>query len=115
MGLKDQLKHDDVLMAMIDLIARTGANDYRIQYDDAMVPVVWAAVCRHETTWSIGGGFDPQEATYRLLEQLVDGGMCTNCKRPTGVTLEVGSMPMEDTVCWYQYDPELKTMRRGCE
>jgi hypothetical protein len=27
----------------------------------------------------------------------------------------VDSMPLNESVCWYQWDPEMKTFRRGCE
>jgi hypothetical protein len=47
---------------------------------------------------------------------LVDGAMCAHCGKPTGLepTLLV-DMPFPEHICWYQYDPELKTFRRGCE
>jgi hypothetical protein len=52
----------------------------------------------------------------RLLDQTIDGGTCTHCGRPTGVTDRwESSMPLADVVCWQVYDPELRVFRRGCE
>lgn len=63
----------------------------------------------------VGAGLDPTTALYRVAETLVDGELCKHCGRPTGVELSPDGMPLDDVVCWYQYDPELATFRRGCE
>jgi hypothetical protein len=51
----------------------------------------------------------------RLCAQVVDGGRCTHCRRPTGLSEDLDAMPLDRLVCWYQWDPELATFRRGCE
>lgn len=56
------------------------------------------------------------KAVLRLLEQVVDGGRCTHCRRPTGVSEDwTATLPLEETFCWYVFDPELETFRRSCE
>ena len=66
--------------------------------------------------WEVAAAANPVRAALRLCEQLVDGGMCTHCNRPAGLEPDsIDAMPLNDLVCWYQYDPELKTFRRGCE
>ena len=53
-------------------------------------------------------------AVFRLCDQVIDGGTCTHCNRPTGFTPDLDPMPLDDIVCWYQWDPELSEFRRGC-
>lgn len=110
---------EPLFLAGVDLVQRTGAKSFAIRYQDDEEPVVWIAVAEFnepEDAWDAGAGADPTQAVLRLLNQLVDGAMCTHCNRPTGVTEEwEGSMPFADEFCWYRYDPELKKFRRGCE
>lgn len=105
-----------VFLAAVDLVRRTGASSFGVRYQDDDDPVVWIAVAEYEGGWDAGAGRDPFQAVMRLLDQLIDGGCCTHCGRPTGVTPDFeGAMPLDKLVCWYRYDPELKTFRRGCE
>jgi hypothetical protein len=105
------------MTAAFDLIHRTGAQSAGIRYQDDEPPTVWIALAsydgdRHEAAAAL----DPLRAVLRLCEQLVDGGVCTHCRRPSGLEPDsIETMPLNDLVCWYQYDPELKTFRRGCE
>jgi hypothetical protein len=115
----------DRLTACIDLIGRTGAHQVQIRYSDDEQPVVWFVVATylrrrrgaptrkaHETAAAL----TPDLAAFRLAETLVDGGQCQHCKRPTGVTADwATSQPLSELICWYVYDPELNTFRRGCE
>lgn len=108
------------LTAGIDLIKRTGAKNFQLRWSDDEQPVIWMAVAsyagddleRHEVDASL----HPVRAVLRLCERLVDGGMCTHCERPSGLDPDtIDTMPLNDLVCWFQFDPELKTFRRGCE
>jgi len=115
-------------VAAAKLIGRTGARSFQIRYSDDEEPTVWMAVGEWsisngrpvanggKQTFEAAAGMDPLTAVLRLLDQMVDGGMCTHCNRPTGITDHWQSeMPMSDTVCWYTYDPELEEYRRSCE
>jgi hypothetical protein len=107
---------DEALMlALVDFVARIGSDDLTLRFSDDEQPVVWMAVGNWGGHHEVGAAMNPIGAMSRLIEQVVDGGSCTHCGRPTGFELDPGSMPLQSTVCWYQYDPELKTVRRGCE
>ncbi len=85
----------NLLVASLDFVRRTGAAQAQVRFSDDEKPL---------------------RAALRLLDQLIDGGQCLHCKRPTGVSETFdGAMPLDDLLCWYRYDPELKTFRRGCE
>lgn len=113
-----------MLVAATDMIGRTGAEQSQIRYCDEEDPTVWLVGAQYKVKavgnytrkhWEFAAGMDPVTAAVRLLDTLVDGGFCVHCERPTGVSTDIDQMPLEDRVCWYQYDPELKTFRRGCE
>lgn len=119
---------DDRFLAVVDLIRRTGAHAFQIRYSDDEQPVVWMAVARWQmrngqpvkgggkVAWETAAGLDPITAVFRLVETIIDGGHCAHCQRPSGVTDDwEGRMPLERHICWYRYDPELKTFRRSCE
>jgi hypothetical protein len=109
---------EDKLKAAIELVRRTGANQIQVRYSDDEKPVIWLVVAIYKKLdlWEVAAAHTPTRAALRLCEKLLDGGMCTHCKRPVGLEPEsLDRMPMDDVFCWYQYDPELKTFRRGCE
>lgn len=120
---------DPRFIAVVDLVRRTGAQEFQVRYQDDEQPVVWVAVARHrvndgmpvaadapgEDRWEAAGAIGPYLAVLRLVEALVDGGYCKHCGRASGVVDDPGDMPLADAVCWYQYDPEMKTFRRSCE
>ena len=108
---------DPRMTAGIELIGRTGAKSFQIRYSDDEEPVVWFAVALYDDGKAeTAASLDPVMAILRLAERLIDGGMCTHCKRPAGLeTHHIEDMPWEEYICWYQFDPELKTYRRGCE
>lgn len=118
---------DPVWQAGVDLLRRTGIREFQIRYSDDVLPVVWIAVARWQfekgvpvadggrTRWDAGSALTPVKAMLRLLDHALDGGLCKHCSRPSGVTTDIDEMPMEQFICWYQFDPELKTFRRGCE
>jgi len=108
---------DPRFQATLSLIGRTGADEFQIRYSDDDEPVVWMAVATYKEKGSeVAAGLNPLTAVLRLAETLVDGGTCTHCKRPSGLDPNsFEKMPADDIICWYQFDPELKTFRRGCE
>lgn len=108
---------DHRLLAAIDLIGRTGAHDFKLQHCDEEPPTVWMArVSYDDGRQDCAAAMDPNVAVLRLCDQLIDGGICTHCLKPTGFAAEwEDDMPLPEAVCWYQYDPERDTFRRGCE
>jgi hypothetical protein len=107
---------DPRLAAGVMLIGRTGAQGFQLRYSDDEEPRVWLAVATYsEDRWETAAAQTPLRAVLRLCEQLVDGGMCTHCKRPTGLQPDsLDTMPMAQHVCWFQWDPELEVFRAGC-
>jgi hypothetical protein len=113
----------DRLLAAYDFIRRTGARQIDIRYSDDESPVVWFVVAHYDGRNPAGiegqevdASLSPVRAALRLCERLADGGQCRHCRRPTGLEPDsLETMPMDELVCWWQYDPELKKFRRGCE
>lgn len=116
--------------AAVDMVRRTGARDFQLRYQDDDEPVVWMAVAHHVLDpenrplpaplggfdqWTVGAGFQPEVAATRLCEELIDGGICTHCGKPSVFEPGFGRAWLEEHVCWTQYDPELAVYRRGCE
>lgn len=111
---------DPRFTAAVALIGRTGAESVQIRCSDEEPPAVWVALAAYQrgrrTVHEVAAALNPVRAALRLAEQLVDGGMCTHCRRPAGLDPDsIEKMPLDEFVCWYQYDPELRTFRRGCE
>lgn len=118
-----------IMAAGIKLLEGTGMRQFQLRYSDDEQPVVWMAVAK----WSLGGqgvpvakggkpafdtasALDPVSAVLRLCDQMLNGGYCLHCERPSGVTLRWdAAMPLADMICWYVYDPELQVFRRSCE
>lgn len=113
----------DKIVAAIDLIRRTGASQVQIRHTDDGEPEIWMVVAIYNGKnpfktdgIEIAASTTALNAALNLCEKLIDGGKCTHCKKPSA--LEPNSllrMPFDNKICWYQYDPELKTFRRGCE
>jgi hypothetical protein len=103
-------------VAGVDLVSRTGASAVSVRYSDEDKPIVFVCVATYpDGTWEVGAGGTPGIALVRLLEQLVNGGLCTHCGRPSGFEPEsLDAMPLNTQVCWTQWDPELATYRRAC-
>ena len=105
---------------MLDLLGRTGVHAVQIRYSEDKQPTVWFVVALYrDGRAEAAGALDPGEALERLCCELLDGGTCTHCGRMTGFDLDpddtVNELVGHGQVCWYIYDPELKTIRRGCE
>jgi hypothetical protein len=109
--------NNQLLVAAVDLIGRSGGQEFQIRYDDEQDPIVWVAVARiRGGSWECAGGKTPGEAAMRLVEQLIDGGYCAHCGRPAGVTDNWREeMPLAHVVCWHVFDPETEKFRRSCE
>lgn len=106
--------------AGIDMLRRVGASQVQLRFSDDEEPVVWIAVVglkqsRRRIYHDAAAALDPTTAILRLCEKLIDGGQCAHCKRPTGFDPDADTMPLNELVCWYQWDPELAVFRRGCE
>ena len=118
---------DPRFLPALDLIRRTGARNLQIAYSDDVDPIVWMVVVSYSmrdgqprssgkiNAHKVGAAFTPLAAAFKLLDDALDGGRCAHCGRVTGFTPHFDAMPLADHVCWYQWDPELGTFRRGCE
>jgi hypothetical protein len=110
------------LKACVDMARRTGAREWQLRYQDDDNPVVWIAVAKWtldgEDIWECAAGMTPPRAAFKLLEQLIDGGMCRVCGRPTGL-LEMDEPPPGTAgstgVCWYAYSASRERFLTGCE
>lgn len=111
------------MIAGVDLIRRTGAKDFRVGYSDPEdgEPVVWYACSIYPGGQSeAAAAMDPEKAVLRLCEELIDGGTCAHCNKPTVFEENFEDVSFYDLIsrdmfCVYGWDPELKTFRRGCE
>jgi hypothetical protein len=97
------------------MLGRTGAQHFQIRFCDEEVPTVWIASGCWGDYWETAAAIDPVTALFRLCDQVIDGGTCTHCGRPTGFVSDFDPMPAESWICWYKWDPELVTFRRNCE
>jgi hypothetical protein len=117
---------DPRAMAGVDMLRRTGAQSFQLRYSDDEEPVVWVAVAAYSAVnpltgkqaehYECAGALNPTAAIMRLCEQLIDGGTCQHCGRPTIFNTDSQPGDLLNAVgCVYAYDPELKTFRRDCE
>lgn len=107
---------DPKFTAALDLLHRTGIKTFQIRFSDDEKPIVWMAIAEwNGEKYEAAASLHPTIAIFRLLAQVLDGGQCTHCKRPTGFSEDTDELPGGDFICWYQWDPELRTFRRGCE
>lgn len=108
---------DAKLIAAVEMVRRTGSKQFQLRFHDDEAPVVWIAVAGYDDErFEAAASLHPLRAVLRLCETLIDGARCTHCRRPTGFDADsIETMPLNRAVCWYQYDPELQTFRRGCE
>lgn len=119
---------DPRYVAAIDLVRRNGAREIQLRYDDEQNPIVWVAVAGFSivngkpsgrgkvNAYQAGGGIDPLSAIFALCRALLDRrGICVRCGKNTMFDETFESQPLEYSYCWYQWDPEMKIFRRGCE
>lgn len=129
MSDSELLADEPLLAAAVELLGRTGAQSFQLRYSDDETPVVWIAVVAHRVDrrgvpiprggkerYEVASALSPALAALRLCELLVDGGICRHCGKPSAVTEDFAvTPPVDTTLCWYQFDPELATFRRSCE
>lgn len=111
---------DPKFIAGVELLRRTGAMTFRCGYTDTSDgdPVIWHATCTWISQREADAALNPVEAVMRLCERVIDGGMCTHCKKSTIFIHDViDPGPMLESLggCIYAWDPELRVFRRGCE
>jgi hypothetical protein len=118
---------DKKIAAAVEMIGRMGGKQFEIRFfeeqdDDVFDPPIWIARAKFQDkghdVWEATGAMNPWRAIFRLLETLMDGGECTHCGKMTAVDENPPDFAIsatEELVCWYRYDPELKTFRRQCE
>lgn len=119
---------DPRYLAAIELIERNGAREIQIRYDDEQNPIVFVVVAGFSiinekpsgrgkiNAHQAGGGLNPLSAIFALCHACMDRrGSCNHCGRNTMFDETFDPQPLENFYCWYQWDPELKTFRRGCE
>lgn len=125
---------DPKFIAGVDMLGRTGATQFQIRYADDEKPIVWFAVVIYKGNmkkFETAAASHPVEAVMRLCQQVIDGGTCTHCGRPTAFDADhddtvneqfnevyksqiIPGMPTEG-ICWTMWDPELSKFRRACE
>ena len=117
-GVTTSPEEEPRLVALVDLLGRTGASEFQIRYCEEEVPTIWMAAARWDKIWQAAGAMAPYPAVLRLAQSVMDGGHCRHCDRPSGVDDE----PLDDLtsatsaiICWYRFDPEMSTFRRSCE
>lgn len=117
MGKKTQFDDDPRLPAAVELLGRSGSQEFQLRYDEEQEPIVWVAVVKYKgDAWECAGGRTPVEAAMRLAEQVFEQSVCAHCKRPAAVSSDWrDESPFANIVCWYVFDPELKKFRRSCE
>jgi hypothetical protein len=105
---------DERFAPAVAMLRRTGAAEFQVRYCDEEKPVLWMAVARWGQRWEASAALGPVEAVFRLCDEVIDGGTCQHCHRPTGFEPSTDPMPLDALVCWYQYDPSTKAFVRGC-
>lgn len=113
--LADHEPIDPRMMAGLDMLGRTGMTEAQIRYSDDEEPTVWFVVARFEDRYEVAADLEPTRAMLKLCEQIIDGGTCTHCHKPTGIIVDDDGVPPIPLVCWYTYDAESKSFKRGCE
>jgi hypothetical protein len=118
---------DPRFLAAVNLLGHTGARAFQIRVSDDSAPDVWVAILEYglvngrpvpkggHPAYKVGAGMDPLDAVFKLCDEVIDGARCVFCNRATAFSEVVGTMPNAATVCWYQWDPELRVYRRSCE
>lgn len=111
---------DPRLPAAVVLLGRTGATEFQLRHSpdgpEDEKPITWTALANWgDNRWECAASMDPLKAVFRLCDQVIDGGQCTHCQKPTGFVEDIEAMPLNQFVCWYQWDPSTEQFARGCE
>jgi hypothetical protein len=111
-------KDDPKFLAAVDLIRRTGAAAFKLRhYSEKDKPkIVWVACVTYpDGKAEVDASQNALSAVLRLAERLLDGGQCQHCGRPSGLDPDsLDRMPVDEFVCWYQFDPGSAKFIRGC-
>lgn len=121
MGAEKQLD-DPRFLAALEFIQHTGASQLQIRYSDDEQPVIWMVVALYDGQnpgntkgVDVDAATGPLRAALRLCERLADGGQCVHCSRPSGFDPDsLDTLPMNEFICWYQFDPGARKFIRGC-
>lgn len=113
----------DKIRAAISFIRSLGAKQVQLRYSDDEEPDIWIAVARfdkknriHADELEVDASLTAIQAVIRLTERLMDGNSCRFCRKRMALEANtLAKMPFDQLICWYQWDPELKVIRRGCE
>jgi hypothetical protein len=129
----DKAPEDPRFTGGIALLERTGMIEFQLRWQDDNDPCVWLAVAQYfigrdgrpqpqrtsgtKIGYRVGSALSPLGAVMNLCERVIDGGACTHCRRPTMFhpDLDLEPTPLDPAFCMYEWDPELKVYRRGCE
>lgn len=80
----------DAVVATAELVRRMGATSFAVRYSDDDRPIVWLVVAEFGSGRAeAAGAMTPELAADRLAAELLDGGSCASCGRPTAA-LEPG-------------------------
>lgn len=111
---------DPRFTSAISTIRRTGAKTIQVRYSDDDEPVVWFLVAHYEQdgqkAYQTAAALDPVDAALELCEQLLDGGLCTDCGRPTAFdpSLDNSAVFKLDQICWFTWRHDSETFEKGC-
>jgi hypothetical protein len=113
---EDGSPQDPRFTATLDLLRRMGASEVQIRYDEEQDPIFWLVVGRWGDTYEGDTALTPLRAAVRLAERVGDGGVCAFCARPAAVSDDWRAPTiLDEHFCWWVYDPETESFRRGCE
>lgn len=112
--------HSPKFTAGLDLLRRSGASEVQIRWSDDDEPTVWFVVAIFDAEhWETNAAPDPVSAVMRLCDTLINGGTCVHCHRPSGFEEDHEHREADELmlpmICWFVWDPESESFKRGCE
>ena len=112
------LDEDPKFQAGVELLAQVGSMHIELRTslpkDDGVI--VFVALVHGNDGSECAAGSTPLGAVNRLLEWVIDGAVCVNCRRPSGFEYDPGvSTICEDTLCWFKLDPAENRYHRSCD
>lgn len=115
----------DKTKAAIDMMRRCGASRVDFRYsgsgepDDCDPPLIWTVVAVTTVGPRAGAAASFETAVMNCAEDVVDMSVCAHCGRPSALDADeddtINQLMTHGQICWYMYDPELRTFRRSCE
>lgn len=122
---------DPRFTGMFKLLKKVAVESVTIRYsepdeEEGEAPTVWLAIAEfgnrarrrtlpgQPTPFDAAAGSSPQVAMIRLCEQLLDGGQCSHCGRPTSF-VSMGEAPVDGgIVCWVAWDAKKEEYVQDC-